>query len=89
MYPFIFKAFQQQHIAKLFEMYKTANKGSEGLILIIIRAIGEKHPKKLAEYLPVLCDSKVFKPDSLNLRSGIIAGIGGVHKVINISDIGF
>ena len=81
------QAFQQQHIAKLFEMYKAANQGSQGLILIIIRTIGEKHPKNLADFLPKLCDSKVFKPDSMNLRSSIIAGIGGVNKVILVCSV--
>ena len=63
-------------------MYETANQGSQHMILMTIRAIGDKHPKKLAEFLPILCDDNIFKPESLNYRSGIIAGVGGVNKVM-------
>ena len=62
-------------------MYKEGNPASQPLILIIVRAIGEKHPKNLVEFLPTLCDDKLFKPDSMNLRSSIIAGIGAVNQV--------
>ena len=54
------------------------------MILMVIKTIGEKHPKKLVEFLPKLCDSEIFNPTSMSMRSSIIAGVGGVNKVILI-----
>ena len=66
----------------MFELYKDGNDSSRPLLLIIIRSIGEKHPENLADFFPQLCDASLFKPDSLNLRSGILCCVGGVNEVI-------
>ena len=67
----------------MFDMYKKGNEAGKPLLLIIIRAIAEKYPKNLVDFFPQLCDSKMFKPESMNLRSGILVCIGGVNEVNN------
>ena len=69
----------------MFELYKDGNDSSRPLLLIIIRSIGEKHPDNLADFFPQLCDASLFKPDSLNLRSGILCCVGGVNEVLFLS----
>ena len=68
-------------ITKLFELYKRIPTLEKPTVLIIIKNISEKNPKILVDFLPQLCDDKIFKPDSMNLRSGIISCIGGINEV--------
>ena len=67
----------------LFDMYKNGHEASNPLLLMIIKAIAEKHPKNVADFFSQLCDSSIFKPDSLNLRGSIIACIGAINEVLN------
>ena len=75
------QVFTKDMITKLFAVYKRASQGEKSLILLIIKFISEKKPAMLAEFLSQLCDDKMFKPDSMNLRSGIIACIGSINAV--------
>ena len=76
------QVFTQEHILAMFEMYKEGNSTCQHIILTILRTIGEKHPKNLIDVLPQLCDDRIFSPDSLDMRCGIIAGIGALKKVM-------
>ena len=62
-------------------MYRKGNPASNALILTIIKNIAEKYPKNLVDFFPQLCDDKNFKPDSMNIRSSILACVGGVDEV--------
>ena len=51
------------------------------MLLMIIKAIVEKHPNNVAEFFPQLCDDRVFTPDLMHWTSGIIGCIGGLNEV--------
>ena len=75
------QVFTKDMITKLFIVYKRASHGEKSLVLLIIKFISEKKPAMLADFISQLCDDKMFKPDSMNLRSGIIACIGSINAV--------
>ena len=72
-------------ISQLFELYKRVSQNEDALILLILKSISEKNPSALVEFFPQLCDEAIFKPASMNMRSGIIACIGGINEVCKIS----
>ena len=55
------------------------------MILMTFRSISEKMPKKLVDFFPQICDDKIFKPESLNLRFSIISCVGGVNTVCSFT----
>ena len=65
----------------MFEMYRKGNPASTALILTIIKNIAEKYLHNIVDFFPQLCDDKIFKPDSMNIRSSILACVGGVDEV--------
>ena len=73
-------------IPKLIWLYQKIPTLEKPTILYMLKAIAETNPSVLADFLPPFCDEKLFKTDTMNLRSDIIAGIGGVNKVYYIFD---
>ena len=75
------QVFTAPMVTKLIEMYKNAAESSKPLILFILKSTAEKNPKLLVEFFPQMCDDTIFKPATMNQRSGIIACIGGINAV--------
>ena len=74
----------------MFERYKNGFDQEKYLVLMSLKAIAEKLPKRLAEFLPQLSDDSMYKGDmsSVDLRCSIIACVGTVNQVkyfINIT----
>ena len=51
------------------------------LMLTIIKYIADKHPRRLTDFFPKLCDDQTLPPGTLTMRIGTIAAVGGVDEV--------
>ena len=76
------EVFTQSMISKLLDLYAMVGEGEKPVILLILRAIAEKNPLVLIEFLPQICDDDVFEPESMNVRSTIISAIGGESEAL-------
>ena len=67
----------------MFERYKKGSDHEKYLVLMSLKAISEKFPKRLVEFFPQLCEDSVYKQDmtSVTLRCSTIACVGSVDKV--------
>ena len=75
------QVFTKPYIERLFGRISQAAVQEQHSIMMILKYIVDKYPKRLLPFFPQLCDDHLFASELLTTRMGIIRAVGDSEEV--------